>query len=161
MAKRTRITSKARSSFLVEALLLLACVIILLAVTLTLFMFANDASAKAQRLQEASDLAQNTAERFAADPEAVPEAEDVGDYTVLCDVEAQNMDAGVMYRANVVVVDDLEEVCSLSTSKYVSGKLAEFEPISYNPEVEDSAEVIETTEAGETIETVETTEATS
>lgn len=121
---RSRSVSKTRSTFLVEALLLLACVIILLAVTVVLFAFASQTSTKAQRMQESADIAQNAAEQFAANPAKMPVALDAGDYMVRCDIDEEETETGLLYNANVIVTYDAEEMCSLQVSKYVPGQRA-------------------------------------
>lgn len=105
-----------------EALLLLACVIILLAVTITLFAFASETSTKAQRIQESADIAQNSAEQFAANPAGMPEVLEVGDYTVRCDVDREETESGLLYNANVIVMYGVEDMCSLEVSKYMPGQ---------------------------------------
>ena len=121
-ALRKRQASRTRSTFMVEALLLLAFVLILLAITVSLFAFASETSTNAQRMQEAADIAQNTAEEFISDPEAMPDAQTVGDYIVRCDIDREKTDAGVMYDARVTVIRGIEEVCTLSVSKYESAR---------------------------------------
>lgn len=123
-SKRSRLTSKVRSTFMVEALLLLACVIILLAVTVVLFAFASENATKAQRIQESADIAQNAAEQFAADPAQMPVALDVDNYRVRCDIDEEETESGLLYNANIIVIHDDEEMCSLRVSKYVFGQRA-------------------------------------
>lgn len=103
---------------MVEAMLLLACVLVLMAVTVSLFAFAADASTSAQRLQEAADIAQNTVEEFVADPADIPEQQTVGDYVVMCEVDRNPTDAGTMYDARVTVLRGVDELCALTACKY-------------------------------------------
>lgn len=137
---RSRSVPKMRSTFMVEALLLLACVIILLAVTITLFAFASETSTKAQRIQESADIAQNSAEQFAANPAGMPEILEVGDYTVRCDVDREETESGLLYNANVIVMYGVEDMCSLEVSKYMPGQRAQgFTPLVDNGAPEDQA----------------------
>lgn len=139
-SERSRTVTKVRSTFMVEALLLLACVIILLAVTVVLFAFANQTSTKAQRMQESADIAQNAAEQFAANPAGMPVALDAGDYMVRCDIDEEETESGLLYNANVIVTYDAEEMCSLQVSKYVPGQPAlGFTPLADAPQVGQAA----------------------
>lgn len=116
---RTRRASRTQGTFMVEAMLLLTCVLVLLAVTVSLFAFAAEASSGAQRMQEAADIAQNAVEEFVADPAGIPEEQVIGDYVVMCDVGSAPMEAGVMYDARVTVVRGADELCALAASRYV------------------------------------------
>lgn len=131
-SERPRTIAKVRSTFMVEALLLLACVIILLAVTIALFAFASATSTKAQRMQESADIAQNVAEQFAANPAEMPEVQSAGDYTVRCDISEEETESGSLYNARVIVMHEADEMCSLDVSKYVPGQRA----LSATPSVE-------------------------
>lgn len=121
-AARSRIAAHARSTFMVEALLLLACVLILLALAISLLSFSADASGRAQRLQEASGIAQNVAEEFLSDPAGMSGTQRVGDYVVRCDVDAEPSGAGVLYNGRVTVVHNAEELCALDVWKYVDDR---------------------------------------
>lgn len=140
---RSRSVTKMRSTFMVEALLLLACVIILLAVTITLFAFASETSTKAQRIQESADIAQNSAEQFAANPAGMPELQEVGDYTVRCDIDREETEWGLLFNANVIVMYGVEDMCSLEVSKYMPEQRA----LSFTPLVGSESSQGQTAEA--------------
>ena len=133
MAKRTARSgslSWSSTSFLVEALILLVVLIASMAVFTTLFVHASSGANDAARLSSATAIAQNAAEEFSSNPQAVAAGKKVGegmakagssDFDVTCKVSSENEGAGVLYTATITVSDDAGEVYSLSTSRYVSG----------------------------------------
>lgn len=114
-------------TYLVEALLLLACLLVMACVVMVLFARSLEAGVQTQREQQAIVLAQNTAERFAADPLSVPYQTDEGEYQVLCIVSTFPRSNGTWYDAHVAVMCAGEEAFSLDTARYVSASAAEAE----------------------------------
>ena len=134
MAKRTAAEegpSWSSTSFLVEALILLVVLIASMAVFTTLFVHAASGANDAARLSSATAIAQNAAEEFSSNPQAVAAGKKVGegmaksggdsDFDVTCKVSSENEGAGVLYTAAITVSDDAGEVYSLTASRYVSG----------------------------------------
>ncbi len=133
MAKRTAIRenlSWSSTSFLIEALILLVVLIASMAVFTTLFVHASSGANDAARLSSATTIAQNAAEEFSSDPQAVAAGKKIGegmakagsdDFDVTCKVSSANEGAGVLYTATITVSDDSGEVYSLNASRYVSG----------------------------------------
>ena len=132
MAKRTAAEegpSWSSTSFLVEALILLVVLIASMAVFTTLFVHAASGANDAARLSSATAIAQNVAEEFSSNPQAVAAGKKVGegvaksgdgDFDVTCKVSSENEGAGVLYTAAITVSDDAGEVYSLTASRYVS-----------------------------------------
>lgn len=116
---------RTRSTFMVEAMLILACVVVVLAVVMSLFAFAHRMGMQSAEEQQAVTLAQNAAERFAADPKGVPEAEEADGFQVLVGVEAQDQVAGELMVATISVQRDGREVYALQTERYVAGFTAD------------------------------------
>ena len=133
MAKRTPVReglSWSNTSFLVEALILLVVLIASMAVFTTLFVHASSGANDAARLSSATAIAQNAAEEFSSNPQAVAAGKKVGEgvakssednFDVTCKVSSENEGAGVLYTATITVSDDAGEVYSLDASRYVSG----------------------------------------
>ena len=111
-------------AFIVEAMLLLVFLVASLAVFMQLFSAAAQRSAESRDLTDAVAVASTTAERFAVDPQGIPEVSHADDLTVTCTVEPDSRDSGTLYRANIAVYKGDEPagepVYSLSTSTYVS-----------------------------------------
>lgn len=111
------------AAFVVEALILLVFLAGCLAVFMQLFGDADQMGRQNVRLERAVELASNRAECFAADPlggaGAAEEAE--GDLVVTCDVEPEELGAGVLYRAEIDVRDGDEVVYEVATARYVAG----------------------------------------
>ena len=112
-------------TYLVEALLLLACLLAVACVVMAVFTRSLEVGVQTQREQEAIVLAQNAAERFAADPLSVPYETDEGEYRVLCTVSTFPRPNGTWYDAHVAVMCAGEEAFSLDTARYVSASDAE------------------------------------
>lgn len=121
--------SWSNTAFLVEALILLVVLIASMAVFTTLFSYSATRSADAGRLSSAAAIAQNAAEEFSSNPQAVAkhryvgegEAKNGGDgFTVTCDVVESAQGAGTLYTAHIEVSDDQGEAYALDASRYVS-----------------------------------------
>lgn len=117
---RGRSGSRHNTAFLVEALVVLAFLMVSLAVFVQLFSKAQLEGLSANRLSEAVLIATNRAEEFSANPTAVPEQTNEEDLVVRCDVTPTKRDAGTLYDATITVLDGNEEVYTLHTSRYVA-----------------------------------------
>lgn len=114
----------AHSTFMVEAMLILACLLVVLAVCMSLFAFANQTGARTEAEQQAIALAQGTAERFAADPSSVELLEESDGFQVNTQIDRQPQGAGVMVFATISVLRDGEQLFQMDTARYVSGATA-------------------------------------
>lgn len=94
-----------------------------------LFAHSHAMGADSAQLSQAVIMASNVAERFEADPSSVSSGDvstadlgisDVEGFTVHCEITPETTDAGTLYRANIVVTKDAEEVYTIETAKYVS-----------------------------------------
>lgn len=117
---RARRAERTRGTYLVEALLMLACLLLVLAVVMSMLGFAWAQGARTDRMQQAMSLAQGTAERFAADPDQVPPLQEAGAFTITCEVEPEAQQAGTILNATVRVACDGEQLFELRTARYVS-----------------------------------------
>ena len=123
--------SKARSgtAFLVESLVLL----FFLAATLAIFASSLESSANASRLSAATEVAQNAAEEFSANPQAVTNGQVIGagmakngteSFDVDCTVTAEKQGGGTLYTANIVVSDAQGVAYTLTTNRFAQGGAA-------------------------------------
>lgn len=122
--RAARRAERTRSTYLVEALLLLACLLVVLAVVMALFGFAAAQGTQTAHAQQAMTLAQNAAERFAADPANVPPEQTADGFTVRCDVTEEPQAAGTMLHATITVERDGETAFQLQTARYASARAA-------------------------------------
>lgn len=118
------------STPVLEAVILLVFLMVSIAVCVELFGISAVQSSEAKRLNAATLLASDVAERFSADPESIPAV--VDGRVVLADegrglvahnsVSSSFTGAGVLYTIDISITDDgSSEVFSLSSSKYMSG----------------------------------------
>lgn len=117
-------------AFLVEALVLLVFLVASLSILVGLFVQARTEGAAGERLSRAVQLAQNTAEAFAADPAAAQDLvmEDDG-LVATVQAEGEPHESGWLLNATVTVVDrdgssafgPGEEAYRLETARYVPG----------------------------------------
>ncbi|MCI9129597.1 MAG: hypothetical protein HFJ65_04735 [Eggerthellaceae bacterium] len=124
-SRRVRKKSASFGTYLAEALFLLVCVLILLSVTVTLFAFSAVTSTESQRQQQAVNLAQTYAERFADDPVGMKAVSYEDDFHIQCDVVAHPQNAGTLYRAVISVDDQAGQAYQSTTSTYVSERNAQ------------------------------------
>ena len=93
------------AAFLVEAMLLLVFIMASLALFTQLFAAATERAGESKALTDAVALASTTAERFAADPLAVPAEQTSGDLRVVCSVSPEARSGGTLYHAVISVYD--------------------------------------------------------
>lgn len=97
-------------AFLVEALVLLAFLVMSLAVLLTLFVNARLESAGGERLAQAVHLAQNAAEEFAANPTDAEALAIVQDgLAVIAQLSYEPHESGTLVRAVITVTEQSGE----------------------------------------------------
>lgn len=118
---------RTHSTYIIEAMVMLACVVTIAALAMAVFSYAARTTAHADRQQQAIVLATNAAERFAADPEAAYAdgaalQQGVGDYQAECVTSASPTAAGCMYTAEITVSYGEEQLWVLETSRYVSSR---------------------------------------
>lgn len=119
---RRRAGARSRSTFMVEALLILACLMMVLAVVMALFGFSHQRSVAAEQRQRAQSLVQNIAEQFAADPQAALDGALDGQQDgleVLVSVVGEDRAAGRLLEATITVTCDDEVLVTLDTARYV------------------------------------------
>lgn len=115
-------------AFLVEAMVILAFLVVSLAILISVFVHARIESAQGAHQTEAIHLAQNAAEQFSADPagsQGLVLAQDELRATV--EVTPEPHEDGTLYRATVSVVDEAgvgrhdqnAETYRLDTARYV------------------------------------------
>lgn len=107
-------------AFLIEALVVLAFLMLSLAVFVKLFSSAQLEGFRANRQSQAIIMASNTAEVFSADPTKVESSMTTDGLTTTCDVEAVQHEAGTLYNATITVCDGELELYVLRTARYVS-----------------------------------------
>ncbi len=95
--------ASARNTFIIEALLLLAIVVILVAAAMAIFAQSLQMGKQSALMNEAMVIAQNTAERFMANPTLAVEHEGSGNYIVECITTAEDTGSGTMYTAEIYV----------------------------------------------------------
>ena len=108
-------------AFFVEALVVLAFLMLAIAVFAQLFAGAQVEGIRATHLSEAVTLATNRAEEFSADPTGVQTSTQEDGLTVTCEVTPTKRDAGTLYEAVITVNDGKADIYTISTSRYVSG----------------------------------------
>ena len=110
-------------AFLIEALVVLAFLMISLAVFVKLFSSAQLEARSSNRMSEAVQLATNRAEEFSADPtHATGEKEEDG-LKLTCEEKPTKRAAGTLYEATITVHDERfgqQNIYTLATSRYVS-----------------------------------------
>lgn len=120
----------ANTAFLVESMVLLFFLVAALAVFTQVFASSVSNSAEANRLSAATEVAQNAAEEFSANPVAVAQNRAVGagiasdganGFSVNCDVTSENNDAGTLYSAHIEVSDDEGVAYELDAASFVAG----------------------------------------
>lgn len=109
-----------RNTFMIEAMLLLLCVMVLVAVVMTILGFSYVKGQEASDLNRAITIAANAAERFEADPVSMPRTQEVDGFQVECAQEEEPQGAGALHHAHISVRLQNEELYTLSTSRYVS-----------------------------------------
>lgn len=109
-------------AFVVEAILLLVFLIGAMALFTNLFASSVKRCDESQALTVAVAVASDTAERFAANPDSVPQSAIASDMVVTCDVADDKREDGVFRVATITVYDpDEQPVYTLTTAVYESG----------------------------------------
>ncbi len=115
---------------MIEVLVLLFFLVASLAVFTQLFAYSANSAKQAQRLTQATEIAQNAAEEFSANPQAAAEGKTVGldaaqgtdgSFTTACTVASEPQGSGTYYTAHISVSDDQGEAYALDASRYVEG----------------------------------------
>ena len=125
--RNKRRSNWSNTAFLVESLVLLFFLIACLAVFTQMFAHSWQASSDASKLSAACVVAQNAAEEFEANPQAVQnDTIDVSDasgtsFRVSRTVESETTATGTMYTVHIAVSDDTGEVYSLEAQRYMEG----------------------------------------
>ena len=128
--RNKRRSNWSNTAFLVESLVLLFFLIACLAIFTQMFAHSWQASSDASKLSAACVVAQNAAEEFEANPQAVQndtiDVSDVSDasgtsFRVSRSVESEATAAGTMYTVHIAVSDDMGEVYSLEAQRYMEG----------------------------------------
>lgn len=118
------------TAFMIETLVLLFFLVASLAAFTQLFAYSANSAKQAQRLTQATELAQNAAEEFSANPQAVAEGKAVGlgvaqgtddSLTTTCTVTSEPQSSGTYYTAHISVSDSQGEAYTLDASRYVEG----------------------------------------
>ena len=125
--RNKRRSNWSNTAFLVESLVLLFFLIACLAIFTQMFAHSWQASSDASKLSAACVVAQNAAEEFEANPQAVQnDTIDVSDasgtsFHVSRTVESKATATGTMYTVHIAVSDDMGEVYSLEAQRYMEG----------------------------------------
>lgn len=107
------------TAFLIEALVVLAFLMVALAVFVQLFTKAQIQGVKANQLSQAVLIATNYAEEFCADPTGVGAQVEKDGLVATCKVSEDKHTAGTLYDATIEVSDGTQTVYTLHTSRYV------------------------------------------
>lgn len=114
-------THRGNRAFIVEALVLFVFLVATLAIVSQLFFASASQAQKSLELERAVTIAANAAERFSANP-ASPDLDTSQDGLALrCEISPQFMPAGILYEATIIVSNDVEDIYTLETARYVSG----------------------------------------
>ncbi len=111
------------AAFLIEALVVLAFLMISLAVFVKLFAAAQLEARSSTRMSEAVQLATNQAEEFSADPAHASTEKELNGLRLTCEVKPTKRAAGTLYEATITVNDEQhgeQGIYTLATSRYVS-----------------------------------------
>ena len=104
--KRTQTSERSSwqgTAFIVEALLLLVFLIASSAVFVQMFALASQQGAESVQLARAVAAASDVAERFAANPASVKDAQVVDDLLVTCSDEETTHERGTLHTATIAV----------------------------------------------------------
>lgn len=120
----------ANTAFLVESMVLLFFLVAALAVFTQVFASSISNSVEANRLSAATEVAQNAAEEFSANPAAAAQGHAVGagiaengsgEFSVNCNVTSESNGAGTLYSAHIEVSDDQGVAYELDAASFVAG----------------------------------------
>lgn len=121
-ASRQRSKGRRGMAFFIEALVVLAFLMISLAVFVKLFSSSQLEARNANRKSEAVQLATNCAEVFSASPTTTPSTSELDGLVATCTVTPTKQASGTLFEATIVVRDGDAEVYKLDTSRYVSNR---------------------------------------
>lgn len=109
-------------ALLVEALVLMAVLCCCLAVMAQAFAVAADTSLAARDLTQASAAAADAAERFCADPAAVPAEASADGLVITVERTQERRGTGILWHAVIEVrpqgQPDAQPLCSLETARF-------------------------------------------
>lgn len=122
-ALRKKGATQKQSTLIVEILILFMCLLMLSAVALSLFAAAKQSGVRTAHTQHALSLAENYAERFAANPQAIQTTQE-GLYNVMVQITPEEQSTGILYKATIAVLYENDTLCTLNTARYVSTRAA-------------------------------------
>lgn len=129
MAAVPKKSSWTGTAFMIEVLVLLLFLVASLAVLTQAFAYSVNEAKQADRITQATTLAQNAAEEFSANPQAVAAGQPVGqndaqgtdNFTVSCTVSNELQATGTFYTAHISVSDGEGEAYALDAARFVEG----------------------------------------
>lgn len=115
-----RRTRRGNRAFIVEALVLFVFLVATLAIVSQLFFASASQAQRSLELERAVTIAANAAERFSANP-ASPDLDTGSDgLSVRCAITPQFLTGGTLYKATIIVSNEVEDIYTLDTARYVS-----------------------------------------
>ena len=110
------------AAFLIEALVVLALLMVSLAIFVQLFAKSQIKGLGANQLSQAVLMANDYAEEFSADPAGVSGHKEADGLTATCNVQKTAHEECTLYEATIEVSDGAKTVHSLKTARYVADK---------------------------------------
>lgn len=126
LGARSNGTAPKRSTYLMEALLLFTCLMVVIALSMSIFAYSSDKGLQVSNENDAMVLASNIAERFSADPMSIDTEYENGDLLAKCEISLSIDNLGTMYGLKVEVFNNTDRaidavpIYELKNSKYVS-----------------------------------------
>ena len=122
-ARRLGATRWAGTAFLVEAMLLLAFIVISIAITTQMFAASLDQSKQSLYISEGVSLSSSLAERFAASPGDVQSTLEGDHVYAVCEVTSESRASGTVHHALITAYDRESGavVYTIETERYESG----------------------------------------
>lgn len=114
----------AQTTFIVEALLLLICLMMVIAVSVAVIAYSTQANDYYTHKASAIAFGTNIAEHFSAEPDAMESSYTQDDLVAVCDVESYRNSSGTLYDASISVEWNGHELCLLESSRYMSNEEA-------------------------------------
>lgn len=109
-----------QTTFIIEALLLLICLMMVIAVSVAVIAYSVQANNYYSHKEAAITFGGNVAEIFAADPESLQGDYEEGDLIAVCDVDSYHSENGTLYNATISVEWNEQELYQIETSRYIS-----------------------------------------